>query len=123
VIYTAAPIFLPGAFEPLPTRIDVIPGHQTVPVPPPARIKTPGRPLFRREGKPHGNISGLVAYVETAEKRNNALYWAACRVAENPDLDRVAAAAELVEAAVRAGLSIKEATATVRSGLRGGTHV
>jgi hypothetical protein len=126
VIYTAAPVFLPGSFDPLPTRIDTIPGHETVPVPAPARLKPVNPPRLPPESQVHGNISGLIRTVETATKeqnRNNALYWAACRVAENPDINHHAAARDLVRAAIHAGLSEKEAAATVRSGLRhGGRH-
>jgi hypothetical protein len=53
------------------------------------------------------------------------LTWgrASRRVAENPDIDHAAAARALVRAAIYAGLSEKEAVATVRSGLRpGGGH-
>jgi hypothetical protein len=125
VIYTAAPVLLSGAVDPLPTRIAVVPGHDVVPVPPPSRLKPPDRRYLRRETEPHGNISGLIIFVETARigNRSNALYWAARRVAENTDIDAGAAATALEAAAIRAGLSQKEAAATVQSGLRhGGGH-
>jgi hypothetical protein len=124
IIYTAAPVFLPGAADPLPNRIDVIPGDETVTVPSPKLLKPPSPPSRCTDREPHSNISGLIALVETARigNRSNLLYWAVRRVAENPAVDRAAAAAELEAAAISTGLSAQEAAATVRSGLRGGSN-
>jgi hypothetical protein len=125
-ILTANPVFYWGAVDPLPTRIAVIPGNPEVPVPPPERLKPPTRPpvVARRRsyGARGGNISGLIRTVATAARgnRNCALYWAACRVAEQRDIDRQAAAAELIRTALAAGLPLIEARKTVESGLQGG---
>jgi len=119
VIYTAAPVFLPGSFDPLTTRIDIIPGDEQVIVPAPARLKPP---KLRREPVDRNDkddIDRLVHFVATAAagNRNAALYWAARRVAEQNGVD--AQTAKLLEdAAVRAGLSAVEAAATIRSGGR-----
>jgi hypothetical protein len=125
IIYTAAPVFLSGAFDPLAHRIDVIPGHDMVAVPPANLLKRPELEKYRVRGDHHQTrtISGLIRLVETARlgNRSNALYWAACRLAENPDIDQDAAAADLEDAAIRAGLPAKEAADTVKSGLRQGS--
>jgi len=91
-------------------------------VPPPARLKPRKRPLPQTDREVRGNTAGLIRTVETARvgSRSNALYWAACRVAENSDIDRTVTARQIEEAAIRAGLSAKEAAGTVRSGLRRG---
>jgi len=120
VIYTAAPVFLPGSFDPLPTRRDVVPGEAAVIVP--ARLRPP-KPRETRGDRGNGDsidIDRLVRFVAGAAvgNRNSALYWAACRAAENGGTER--AAALLEEAAVCAGLPTAEAAATVRSGLRHG---
>lgn len=123
VIYTAAPIFLPGAFDPLPARIDVVPGDAELLVPPPRRLRPP-KPRARadrdqRVESPGAEVERLAAFVARAplHQRNASLYWAACRVAEcGAARDR--ATALLEAAAVRAGLSAAEAVATIQSGLR-----
>jgi hypothetical protein len=124
IIYTAAPVFLPGAIDPLPSRLDVIPGDETVTVPSPKLLKPPRRPSLRTNREPHSNIAGLLRTVETAQPgdRSNKLYWAARRVAENAEIDHAWAAAELEAAAISTGLSAQEAAATIRSGLREGDH-
>ena len=125
-IFTANPVFCWGAFDPLPARIDVIPGHPEVPVPPAERLKPPPpQPIVVRRrsySARGGDISGLIRTVATAARgnRNCALYWAACRVAEQRDIDRQAAAAELIRTALAAGLPLIEARKTVESGLQGG---
>lgn len=69
---------------------------------------------------PGGDGSTLVQWVAQLQEgnRNNGLFWAACRAAEDgqlPDLEN-----DLIGAAVRAGLNQREATATVKSaGKRG----
>ncbi|MDX3033317.1 primase alpha helix C-terminal domain-containing protein, partial [Streptomyces scabiei] len=64
----------------------------------------------------HGH--GLIHFVLTAQEgqRNTRLFWAACRAYENglgPDLTNA-----LVEAAVRTGLTEREARSTVASAAR-----
>jgi hypothetical protein len=120
VIYTAAPVFLPGSFDPLLTRLDVVPGEAAVIVP--ARLRPP-KPRKTRGDRGNGDtieIDRLVRFVAGAAvgNRNSALYWAACHAAENGGAER--AAALLAEAAVGTGLPTAEAAATVRSGLRHG---
>jgi hypothetical protein len=121
VIYTAAPIFLPGTFDPLTMRLDIIPGNEEVVVPTADRIEPHRRESDVRESKGYrDDVSGLVRAVAAAPagKRNALLYWAACRVSENSDVDQERAGAFLEEAAMRAGLTEPEAAATVRSALR-----
>lgn len=48
---------------------------------------------------------------QSQRNRDNALFWAACRAAETPDLDP----APLIAAAVQVGLTEREARRTVRS--------
>jgi hypothetical protein len=118
--YTAAPLFLSGASDPLPKRIDIIPGDEAVLVPRPARLKPQPRIVERHEGG-GGNIDHLVHFVAHAYdgNRNAALYWAARRAAEQECCDDHTA--QMLEAAaIQAGLSPAEAAATVRSGLRHG---
>jgi hypothetical protein len=128
VTYTAAPVFLPGSYDPLQRRLDIIHGCDAVPVseasqlnpPPPPRRYT--RQFHHNEPERERSIAGLIRIVDTARagNRNKALYWAACRLDENIDSK---AAQSLINAAVRAGLSEAEAIATVRSALRqGGDH-
>lgn len=75
------------------------------------------KPQNRRKfanANPDKRIAGLVNFVDEAKKgeRNNSLFWAACRNAEyGLGIDE-----ELVEAAVRVGLSESKARATVASG-------
>lgn len=122
IIYTAAPIFLPGSFDPLPIRIDIMPGDDEVIVPAPSQLEPP-KPRRRETDNQHdpADIGHLVHFVETAAagNRNAALYWAACRAAEQHCTDN-RTAKQLEDAAVQAGLSATEATATVRSAFRNG---
>ncbi|MDX3136993.1 primase alpha helix C-terminal domain-containing protein, partial [Streptomyces europaeiscabiei] len=69
-------------------------------------------------GSTGGHGHGLVHFVLTAQEgqRNTRLFWAACRAYENglgPDLTNA-----LVEAAVRTGLTEREARSTVASAAR-----
>jgi hypothetical protein len=123
ITYTAAPLFLAGAFDPLPSRLDTVPGAAEAIVPSPERLRPPPRKLYSTRAAGHQDgISGLVRAVATAPagKRNALLYWAACRVSENPDVDQERAGALLEDGAIRAGLTEPEAAATVRSGVRHG---
>jgi hypothetical protein len=125
IIYTAPPVIEPGAFDPLTTRLEAVPGHDgEVLVPAPERLKPPPPlPPKRRNWRDRDHLGGLVYFVETAggrpNNRNNALYWAARRCAER-GLDDTDTADRLEEAAIRAGLSQSEAAATVKSGFRHG---
>jgi hypothetical protein len=127
VIYTAAPIFLPGAFDPLSTRIAVIPGAEAVIVPTPDRFQPPPRPIaLNHSGEDDFNgraIEGLIRSVAQAGNgnRNSMLYWASRCMARKVALhaiDQETARDLLEEAAQAAGLQPNEAAATVRSGLR-----
>lgn len=64
-------------------------------------------------GQPR-SVRGLVAFVLDSREgdRNNRLFWAACRAAEDGDQD---ARDALLAAALQAGLDEREATATIRS--------
>jgi hypothetical protein len=128
-IYTSVPLFLPGSFDPLPTRISVIPGDLAVATPAPNRLKPP-RPkivfndLHTRDHHRRA-IEGITRSVAGAVNgnRNAALYWGSCRMAELIALraiDQETARALLEDAAAAAGLSRNEAAATVSSGLRHG---
>lgn len=66
-------------------------------------------------GVPHPR--GLVAFVLDSRPgdRNNRLFWAACRAAEDAQDGREDAQDALLSAAVQAGLSEREASATIRS--------
>jgi len=125
MIYTAAPVFLPGSFDPLPTRLDVVPGDAEVTVPAPRRLRSPQlRMRHRRDdwgNLDDSEVERLARFVERTAvgNRNSALYWAARRVAEDRN-DTEWAAALLEAAAVRAGQSAVEAMATIKSGLRHG---
>jgi hypothetical protein len=130
LIYTAAPVFLPGAFDPLRDRIDVVPGAEAVAVPPEASLKPPPRPRpiyrLRADGdRAAREIAGLVRTVAHAAdgNRNSILYWASRVMAEKVEqrlIDSVTASNLLADAALQAGLAANEAAATVRSGLRHG---
>ena len=68
-------------------------------------------------------LAGLVRTVAEAPKgtRNRRLFWAGCRLAKHASAGRVpldVGAAELLSAAVGAGLPAAEADRTVRSALR-----
>jgi hypothetical protein len=68
---------------------------------------------------PSKALDGLVRTVRDAQPgtRNAALYWAACRTLEHPDLDPDHARATLHDTALAAGLSETETAATLRSAL------
>jgi len=125
MIYTAAPVFLPGSFDPLSARLDIISGDAEVTVPAPRRLRPP-QPRIGHRRDDWGNLDDteverLARFVERAAvgNRNSALYWAARRVAEHHN-DTERAAALLEAAAVRAGQSAVEGMATIKSGLRHG---
>ncbi|MBT2509784.1 bifunctional DNA primase/polymerase [Streptomyces sp. ISL-98] len=81
---------------------------------PPARPHTPTTRPTDHPGRGHG----LVQFVLTAQEgqRNTRLFWAACRAYENGMGDSLADA--LTEAAVQAGLTEREARATIASAAR-----
>lgn len=80
---------------------------------PPARPRSTPEPAAH-----HGNGHGLVQFVLAAQEgqRNTRLFWAACRAYENGLGDTLTAA--LTDAAVHAGLTEREARATVASAAR-----
>jgi hypothetical protein len=72
---------------------------------------TPARQSRSSIGR--NTVEWLAAHVarQVEGNRDNALFWAACRAAESPDLDP----APLIAAAVQAGLPEQQARRTVRS--------
>jgi hypothetical protein len=94
------------------------------------QLSSPSRRPTRRSIVPDDHaLMRLVRVVAKAhaEKRSKLTYWAACRVGEmvaSGLLDAHAAAAVIVEAATRAGLSRSEAERTAWSGIHttGGLH-
>ncbi|WP_055532856.1 bifunctional DNA primase/polymerase [Streptomyces graminilatus] len=90
-----------------------------LPPPPSTRRSTPASTSHGPDEHSHGEHGrGLVQFVLAAHEgqRNTRLFWAACRAYENgigPAL-----LASLVEAAVRTGLTEREARATVASAAR-----
>ena len=79
---------------------------------------TPRRTRWREASHPAaGRARGLVAFVLDSRPgdRNNRLFWAACRSAEDARDGRPDARGELLAAAVEAGLDEREALATIRS--------
>lgn len=83
----------------------------------------PVAPAFDRNAGPR-DISKLVEFVAKAGKgdRNNVLYWACCRVAEDGKLDGAAQAA-LLSAAIACGLDKIEAEKTIQSAAKRGKVV
>ncbi|QFQ98596.1 DNA primase [Streptomyces phaeolivaceus] len=86
---------------------------------PPPR-PNPSDPTGADQGASHsqGQGHGLIHFVLTAQEgqRNTRLFWAACRAYENglaPDLTNA-----LIEAAVRTGLTEREARSTIASAAR-----
>jgi hypothetical protein len=123
IIYTAAPQIQCGAFDPSPVRLEVVPGNDEVIVPAADRL-IPPKPRIKHQRDNQANpdsINCLARFVETAAagNRNAALFWAACRAAEQNEGDERTATL-LLEAAVNAGLSADEAAATIRSAFRHG---
>ena len=110
--------------DPLPARLDVIPGCGEVAVPPPERLKPP--PLAGQLASPPGqaDISGLVHAVANAVMATATPCFIG-RPAESlkptESIGRGRRAAQ--EAAVQAGLSAAEAAATIASALRRGADV
>lgn len=81
---------------------------------PPPRFARPGGATAGRRSDPGALIRWVAGQQEG--NRNNALHWAACRAVETAAAPRVLA--ELVAAAVSAGLSEREARQTVESARR-----
>jgi hypothetical protein len=82
----------------------------------PARVRTSAG----RQSRSVDAINTLIANAAEGE-RNNLLYWGACRVAEllaDGQLSTAEAESMLLASARAAGLSVCEARATIRSGLR-----
>jgi Bifunctional DNA primase/polymerase, N-terminal len=83
----------------------------------------PGPPAPGPPGSVPARVAGLVRTVEAAPQgqRNDTLYWSACRASElNDPVDREAAAAALLAAAITAGLTEHEARRTITSAMGGG---
>ncbi|MGX6742345.1 bifunctional DNA primase/polymerase [Streptomyces xantholiticus] len=82
------------------------------------RLITPPVHPRSHPGPAHGDGHGLVQFVLAAQEgqRNTRLFWAACRAYENGLGDTLAAA--LTAAAVGAGLTEREARATIASAAR-----
>ncbi len=131
-IYTAAPLFAPGAVDQLPERLALLPGaREVVPVPAPAMLRPVARMLpavshRASSGDGTGRFTALVRTVrESAEgERHRRLFWAACRAGEivaAGGIGAETAAAELVRAAMDAGgRDVKNAEATARDGIKRG---
>jgi hypothetical protein len=122
IVYTAAPQIQPGAFDPLKTRIAVVPGTKEIVVPGADRLRPLPRRKLEFKSDQQGDISRLVRAVAGAAEgsRNAMLYWAACRLAETAGGDHARGGDLLEAAAIQAGLSAVEAAATIRSALRHG---
>ncbi|MGW1883572.1 bifunctional DNA primase/polymerase [Streptomyces sp. NPDC001970] len=108
-----------GAYRLAPGTADLPPAHCPRAllrlIAPPARPHDP-EPSYAGDRAPRGE--GLVQFVRAAHEgqRNTRLFWAACRAYENGIGDALADA--LTEAAVRAGLTEREARATIASAAR-----
>ncbi|MEZ4501038.1 MAG: bifunctional DNA primase/polymerase [Dehalococcoidia bacterium] len=116
---TAGYCIIPPSLHPTSGRPYVWEHHDIAPLP--TRLRELLRPLpppFRRPVDGSGNASGLVHVVEAAREgqRNNALHWAACRASEEGSLSSIEG--ELIAAALRVGLSDREARRTVQSAVR-----
>jgi len=76
----------------------------------------PPRPADSRPGAPSPHGAGLIAFVLAAHEgqRNTRLFWAACRAYEN----NLGLTADLLEAAIRTGLTEREARSTLASAAR-----
>ncbi|MEV8396188.1 bifunctional DNA primase/polymerase [Streptomyces sp. NPDC057596] len=70
-----------------------------------------------RRPEASNSVRGLVAFVLESRpgNRNNRLFWAACRAAEDAQDGREDAQDALLSAALQAGLDEREALATIRS--------
>jgi len=124
LIYTASPLFSAGAKDPIPQRIEVVPGESVVVMPPSGVLKPPrwGRQSHRSSA---GTATGLIRVVVQAEagNRNRALYWASRRIAEKiarGEMTSAQAMGLLKGAARQIGLPMREAAATIESGLKHG---
>jgi hypothetical protein len=120
LIYTAAPLIAPVAFDPLSSRFALMPGNDAVTVP---TCLEPPKPKPREYDRTQcrNDIEPLIRFVESAQdgERNNALYWAARRAADAHHTDQHSTDL-LKAAAVRAGLDEDAAAATISSGFRHG---
>lgn len=131
-IYTAAPLFDPGAPDPLPERLALVTGaHDVVPVPAPATVRPaprmmPTLPARAGAGDAAGRFPVLVRTVRASSdgERHYRLFWGACRAGEMVAAGSIGAetaTAELVRAAMDAG-GVSEATAkkTAADGIKVG---
>ena len=106
-IFTAAPVFVPGMADPLPTRLLSLPGHDLVPVPPPEMLAPPTRrpaPAIRLHPMPLARYARAVlesaaGRIITAGKRHPVI------VSEARNLARFVRAGWIAEGYVRAVLT------------------
>lgn len=79
----------------------------------------PPKPLRGANSNESFNVERVAAWVSLLQEgeRNHGLYWAACKMAEN-HVPWATALDELGAAAIRAGLTEREVTVTVRSAYR-----
>jgi hypothetical protein len=118
LIYTATPVFMPGALDPLPTRLVRLGGTPTVPVPPASELRPAPRPPAAAPPPPGSAGSGdYAATVLTRAlvrigragvgQRNPSLLAAACTLApliKHRLITETTVTEALIGAAKRAGL-------------------
>ncbi|HEY8872200.1 MAG TPA: hypothetical protein VIM52_04150, partial [Stellaceae bacterium] len=126
-IYTAAPIFVDGAHDPLAERIAMVPGTiEAVSVPPASTLMPHRQTRAAKATIPDGHaLAGLVRKVARADEgeRNLLTFWAACRAGEMVASGLIGAdtaAAVIANAAMLSGLPQEEAERTAWSGVRTG---
>lgn len=127
LIYTAAPLFVKAARNPLIDRIAALPGMaEVVAVPPASALLSLRQARAVRSRIPDGRaLAGLVLTVARAAEgeRNAITFWAACRAGEMAASGLLAvdtAAAVIADAAMLSGLPRAEAERTALSGVRTG---
>ena len=108
-------LIMPPSLHPVTGLPYVWEEHEIAAVPTRLRELLRVPPTPARRVAPHGDGSRLVRFVAalTEGERNRALYWAACRAAEEGTLGSLEG--DLVSAAVGAGLSEREARRVIES--------
>jgi hypothetical protein len=122
-IFTAAPLFVDGAVDPVPERLMRVFGRPTVEVPPAAQLRPETKPHKQpgQAGEPHhGSLSDALRFVLAASdgERNKSLYWASHRLAEAVASGLISdgeGRAMLYRAGTTIGLAAQEAKATINS--------
>jgi hypothetical protein len=122
-IYTAAPVFLDGRSDPMPSRLALIDGAPAVVVPPiqalaPREPGTSTGPVALTTARLEGIIRSIAARKEG--DRNFWLHWGACRLGEaikRKEIRITAALSLLMKTALHVGLSKEEAEPSIWSGL------